>query len=235
MSINPILNDLHLLFAARCTLVTIAVHPDVINSIARSQLIHAAFDLIHAQHHLRVDYDRFEILEQNCIGNLADIQKAFVKPALSDGAADGNVDDLIDNSLSPSLLKEISTMAVPHSPSANKQPAEAVEARVLIEELWTIPTFTERIASDNSCLTVRVSLPECESVADCDLTVLPDKETIIVECSKLHTRLELDMRKRTKPHLETSDTAFDVEHLTARFVRKTHHLIMTIPILVRAK
>ena len=216
--------------------MSIAVHPDVINTIPRSQLIRSAFDLIRSQHHLPVDDDRFEILEQQCIGNLADIQKTFVKPALNDRTVDDNIDDLINNGLSPSLLKEISSMAVPgSSSSANKQPKEAVKAPVLIEELWTIPTFTERIAGDNSCLTVRVSLPECESVADCDVTVLPGQETIIVECSKLHTRLEIDMKKRTKPLLETSDTAFDVEHLTAKFVRKTQHLVLTIPILIKTK
>ena len=222
------------LTSAPCTLVTIAVHPDVIKLIPRAQLIRSAFDLIHAQHHLAVDYDRFEILEQQCIGNLAEIQKTFVKPAGNDRTEDDGMDDLIDNGLSPSLLKELSSMAVPGSSSANKQPQETVKAPVLIEELWTIPTFTERIADDSRCLTVRVSLPECESVADCDVTVLPGQETIIVECSKLHTRLELDMRKRMKPHLETSDTAFDVGHLTAKFVRKTQHLILTIPMLSKA-
>lgn len=216
---------------APCTLVTIAVHPNVINTVPRAQLIRSAFDLIRAQHHLQVDYDRLEVLEQNCIGNLADIQRSFVQPVPDDKA----VDDLIDNGLSPSLLKELSSMGVPGSSSSNQQPREAVKAPILIEELWTIPAFTERIADDNSCVTVRVSLPECENVADCDVTVLPGQETIIVECSKLHTRLELDMRKRTKLHLEASDTAFDVEHLTAKFVRKTQHLILTIPILIKAK
>jgi len=136
-------------------------------------------------------------------------------------------------------MKQLSSMTMTKQPSSspsssNKQQQQKknTKAPVLIEELWNIPTFTEEITTNNNFLIIRVSLPECQSVADCDVTVLPQDDTVQVECSKLHTRLNLDMKKRKKPNIPNCNSIFDIQRLTAKFVRKTQQLILTIPIIV---
>ncbi|CAF1191607.1 unnamed protein product [Rotaria sordida] len=224
-----------------CILVNIAVHPNVMNIIGRTQLIRSIFDLIMSQHNLLVDYNHYKILDEKIIGNIEEIQQNFVKPILKNKNNDENIEELIDNDLSPSLIKQLSSITMTNqsssSSSSNKQQQQKkknIKPPVLIEELWTIPTYTEEITSNNNFLIIRVSLPECESVADCDVTVLPSEDIVQVECSKIHTRLKLDMKKRKKPNILNCNSVFDIQRLTAKFVRKTQNLILTIPIIVES-
>lgn len=218
-----------------CIIVNIAVHPNVMKMISRTQLIRSTFDLVASQHHLLVDYDHCNVLQEKAIGNIAEIQENFVKPTLKHKKNEENIDELIDKDLSPSLIKQLSSMATTDK-SSNKQQQQKKPAKppVLIEELWTVPTFTEEISNNNNFLIIRVSLPECQSVADCDVTVLPSEDTIQVECSKTHTRLKLDMKKRKKLTISNSQDVFDIQRLNAKFVRKTQQLILTIPIIVES-
>ncbi len=216
--------------------MNIAVHPNVMEIISRAQLIRSTFDLVASQHNLLVDYDHYKILPKKVIGNIEEIQQNFVKPLLKNKKNNENVEDLFDNDLNPSLIKQLSSMTMTEpssSSSSNKQQQKKqTKAPVLIEELWTIPTFTEEIINNNNFLIIRVSLPECQSVADCDVTVLPREDTVQVECSKLHMRLKLDMKKRKKPNIPNCNSIFDIQRLTAKFIRKTQHLILNIPIIV---
>jgi hypothetical protein len=200
--------------------------------ISHAQLIRSTFDLVASQHQLLVDYSHYKILQEKSIGNLQEIQQNFVKPILKNKKNDENIDELIDTNLSPSLMKELSSMTLTDQSSSNKQQKKPSKPSVLIEELWTIPTFTEEITNNNNFLIIRVSLPECQSVSDCDVTVLPREDTVQVDCEKLHTRLKLDMKKRKKPTIPNCNSLLDIQRLTAKFVRKTQHLILTIPILV---
>jgi hypothetical protein len=204
--------------------------------ISPNQLIRSTFDLVASQHQLLVDYDHYKILREKSIGNLQEIQQNFLKPILKNKKNDENIEELIDTNLSPSLIKELSSMAITNHSSSNKQQQQqqkkTSKASVLIEELWTIPTFTEEITNNNNFLIIRVSLPECQSVADCDVTVLPREDTVQVECEKFHTRLKLDMKKRKKPNIPNCNCLLDIQRLNAKFVRKTQHLILTIPIMV---
>jgi hypothetical protein len=200
--------------------------------ISRTQLIRSTFDLVASQHQLLVDYDHYKILQEKSIGNLPEIQQNFVKPILQNKKNDENIEELIDTDLSPSLVKKLSSMVIVDQSSSNKQQKKTSKTSVLIEELWTIPTFTEEITNNNNFLIIRVSLPECQSVADCDVTVLPREDTVQVECEKFHTRLKLDMKKRKKPTIPNCNCILDIQRLTAKFVRKKQHLILTIPILV---
>ncbi|CAF0725503.1 unnamed protein product [Rotaria sp. Silwood1] len=218
-----------------CILVNIAVHPNVMKIIERTQLIRSTFDLVVSQHNLLVDYNHYKILDEKAIGKIEEIQQNFVRPILKNKNNDENIEELIDNDLSPSLIKQLSSMTTTDPSSSSKkqhQKKKNTKAPVLIEELWTIPTYTEEITSNNNFLIIRVSLPECESVADCDVTVLPGEDTVQVECSKVHMRLKLDMKKRKKPNIPNCNSVFDIQRLTAKFVRKTQHLILTIPIII---
>jgi hypothetical protein len=200
--------------------------------ISRAQLIRSTFDLVASQHNLLVDYDNYKCLDEKAIGNIEEIQQNFVKPILKNKKNNENIEELFDNELSPSLIKQLSSMTTTEQSSNKQQQKKTTKAPVLIEELWTIPTFTEEITTNNNFLIIRVSLPECRSVADCDVTVLPREDTVQVECTKFHIRLKLDMKKRKKPNIPNCNTIFDIQRLTAKFVRKTQHLILTIPILV---
>jgi hypothetical protein len=208
-------------------------------TISHAQLIQSTFDLIESQYNLSVDYDSYKVLDEKAIGNIEAIQQNFVKSISKNKKNDENIEELVDNGLSPSLIKQISSMTMmDQSSSSNKQqqqqqqPKKNTKPPVLIEELWTIPTFTEEIANNNSSLIIRVLLSECESVNDCDVTFLPQDNTVQIECSKLHMRLKLDMKERKKPNITNCNSTFDIQHLTAKFVRKTQHLILTIPIIV---
>ncbi len=214
--------------------MNIAVHPNVMKLISRAQLIRSTFDLVASQHNLLVDYDHCKFLEEKTIGNIEEIQQNFVKPILKNRKANDNIEELFDNEFSPSLIKQLSSMTMTEQSSSNKQQQQKKNTKipVLIEELWNIPTFTEEITTNNNFLIIRVSLPECQSVADCDVTVLPKEDTVQVECSKLHMRLKLDMKKRKKPNIPNCNSIFDIQRLTAKFVRKTQQLILTIPIIV---
>ena len=223
------------MFEEPCVIVSIAVHPDVMKIISRIQLIRSTFDLVSSQHNLLVDYENYKVLDEKAAGNIEEIQQNFVKPLSKNKLNNDNMEDLIDNGLSPSLINQLSSMTMTEQPSSNKQQQKkTTKASVLIEELWTIPTFTEEISNNNNFLIIRVSLPECGSVADCDVTVLPREDTVQVECSKLHMRLKLDMKKRKKPNIQNSNSILDIQRLTAKFVRKTQHLILTIPIIVES-
>ena len=220
--------------------MSIAVHPDVMQIISRAQLIRSTFDLVASQHQLLVDYDHYAVLQEKSVGNLEEIQKNFVKPLSKTNKDDTNVmeEEFMENGLSPSLLKQLSSMTMSDpSSSAKKQPKKPAKPPVLIEELWTTPSFTEEIVtSNNISLIVRIALPECESVADCDVTVLPREDLVQLECTKLHIRLKLDMNKRKKPNLPANcQSTFDIQRLSAKFVRKTQQLILTIPILIEQK
>lgn len=201
--------------------------------ISRAQLIRSTFDLVASQHQLLVDYDHYQVLREKAIGNIEEIQRNFVKP-LSKSKMN---EELTDHDLDPSLLKQLSSITMNEQSTSRKQqalPKKNAKAPVLIEELWTTPEFTEEITNNNNFLVVHVSLPECQSVADCDVTVLPREELVQVECEKLHMRLKLDMKKRKKPTIPNCQTQFDIQRLTAKFVRKTQHLILTIPILIES-
>ena len=215
-------------------MVNIAVHPNVMKIISRAQLIRSTFDLIASQHNLLVDFENYKILEEKFIGNLEEIQQSFVKPVLKNKKNNENAEELLENGLSPTLIQQLTSMTMTEQASSNKQQQQKkiTKPPVLIEELWSIPTFTEEINTNNNLLIIRVSLPECESVADCDLTVLPWEDIVQVECSKLHIRLKLDMKKRKKPNIPNCNSVFDIQRLTAKFVRKTQHLILTIPIIM---
>ncbi|CAF2312931.1 unnamed protein product [Rotaria sp. Silwood2] len=219
-----------------CILVNIAVHPNVMKIIGRTQLIRSTFDLVVSQYNLLVDYNHYKFLDEKAIGNIEEIQQNFLQPILKNKNNDENLEDLINNDFSPSLINQLSSMTMTEqSSSSNKQQQQKkknIKAPVLIEELWTIPTYTEEISNNNNFLIIRVSLPECESVADCDVTVLPWEDTVQVECSKIHMRLKLDMKKRKKPNIPHCNSVFDIQRLTAKFVRKTQQLILTIPIIV---
>ena len=223
-----------------CIIVNIAVHPDVLQIISRAQLIRSTFDLVASQHQVLVDYDHYAVLQETCIGNLAEIQQNFVKPLSKTDKDETNAieEEFIENGLSPSLLKQLSsmTMAGP-SNSAQKQTKKPVKPPVLIEELWSTPSFTEEIiTSNNTSLVIRIALPECESVADCDVTVLPREDLVQLECTKLHIRLKLDMKKHKKPTVpDNCQSTFDIQRLTAKFVRKTQQLILSIPIVIEPK
>ncbi|CAF2045835.1 unnamed protein product [Rotaria magnacalcarata] len=223
----------------QCILVNIAVHPDVIKIIGRTQLIRSTFDLVVSQHKLLVDYNNYKYLDEKALGDIEEIQRNFLKPLTKTKKNDEDIDELLDSNLSPSLLKELSSMTSSNQstssnklPSSQQQPKKTKKPAVLIEELWTTPTYTEEITNNNSFLIIRISLPECESVADCDVTVLPTEETIHFECTKLHMHLKLDMKKRKKPNISNCNSLFDIQRLTAKFVRKTQHLILSIPIIV---
>jgi hypothetical protein len=223
------------LYKESCIIVNIAVHPDVMKIISHGQLIRSTFDLVASQYNLLVDYDHYEVLQEKAIGNIAEIQKHFVKPLLKNKKNNENMEELLDNDMNPSLFKQLSSMTITEqSLSSNKQqqPKKNTKAPVLIEELWSIPTFTEEITSNNNFLIIRVSLPECQSVSDCDVTVLPRDDTVQVECEKFHIRLKLDMKKRKKPTIPHCNSLFDIQRLTAKFIRKTQHLILTVPIVV---
>jgi hypothetical protein len=227
------------LYKEPCIVVSIAVHPNVMRMVSRIQLIRSIFDLVASQHHLLVDYESYKVLHEKTVGNIEEIQQNFVKPLLKNKMNNENMEELFDNVLSPSLIKQLSTMTMTEqSPSSSgkqqRQLKKNRKAPVLIEELWTIPTFTEEISNNNNFLVIRVALPECESVADCDVTVLPREDTVQVECLKLHMRLKLDMKKRKKPTLSNCNSVLDIQRLTAKFVRKTQHLILTIPIIVES-
>lgn len=214
--------------------MNIAVHPNVMKIISHAQLIRSTFDLIASQHNLLVDYDHYKVLKEKAIGNIEEIQQNFVKPLLKNKKNNENIEEVFDTELNPSLIKQLSFMTVTEQ-SSNKQQQQQkknTKAPVLIEELWTIPTFTEEISANNNFLIIRISLPECQSVSDCDVTVLPREDTVQVECSKLHTQLKLDMTKRKKPNIPNCNCIFDIERLTAKFVRKTQYLILAIPIVV---
>jgi hypothetical protein len=205
--------------------------------ISHAQLIRSTFDLVASQHNLLVNYDQYKILDEKIIGNVEEIQKTFVKHLSKNKPNDENIEEVLDTDLSPSLMKQISSMTMTAPSSSNKQQQQqkkTTKTPVLIEELWTIPTFTENITNNNNFLVIRVSLPECETVADCDVTVLPREDTVQVECVKLHMRLKLDMKKRTKPNIPNCNSVLDIQRLTAKFIRKTQHLILTVPILVES-
>ena len=220
-----------------CVIVNIAVHPNVFKMISRAQLIRSTFDLVASQHQLLVDYDHYQTLQEKAIGNVEEIQRNFVKPISKSKINEESIEELTGRDLDPSLLKQLSSITMNEQSTSQKQqpqPKKIAKAPVLIEELWTIPEFTEEITNNNNFLVIRVSLPECQSVADCDVTVLPREELVQVECEKLHMRLKLDMKKRKKPTIPNCQTIFDSQRLTAKFVRKTQHLILTIPILVES-
>ena len=203
--------------------------------ISRAQLIRSTFDLVASQHQLLVDYDHYQILPEKAIGNIEEIQRNFVKPMSKSNINEESIEELTDSDLHPSLIKQLSFITINEPSTSQKaQPKKNIKAPVLIEELWNIPEFTEEITNNNS-LVVRISLPpECQSVADCDVTVLPREDIVQVECEKLHMRLKLDMKKRKKPTIPNCQTVFDIQRLTAKFVRKTQHLILNIPILVES-
>lgn len=208
-----------------CIIVNIAVHPNVMKIISNSQLIRSTFDLVASQHQLLVHYDQYEILKEKYIGNLEEIQKNFVKPLMKNKTNEINFDD---TDLDSSLIKQISSMTMSEpSTSTNK-----TKSTKLIEELWTIPSYTEEITANNSFLIIRIALPDCQSVSDCDVIVLPKENLIRMECVKLHMQLKLDMNKCKKPNVSNCNCTFDIQRLTAKFVRKTQQLILTIPILL---
>ncbi|CAF1469927.1 unnamed protein product [Adineta steineri] len=223
-----------------CIIMNIAVHPNIMKDIPHAQLIQSTFDLIASQHNFQVDYDHYKILDEKMIGNIEEIQKIFLKPISKNKENNEDIEELSDNGLSPSLMKQLSSMTMTDqstSLSSKKQEKEQkknTKPPVLIEELWTIPTFTEEITTNNKSLIIRISLPECEGVADCDLTVLPLEEIVQIECSKLHMRLKLNMKERKKVNIENCNSTFDIEKLTAKFVRKTQQLILTIPIRIES-
>ena len=202
--------------------MNIAVHPNVIKMIAHTQLIRSTFDLVVSQHNLLVDYDYYKILDEKAIGNIEEIQQSFIRPILKHKKNDENIEELLDNGLSPSLVKQLSSITTVDQSSSNgqQQQKKSTKSPVLIEELWNIPAFTEEITNNNNFLVIRVSLPECEGVADCDVTVLPWEDAVQVECSKIHMRLKLDMKKRKKPNVPNFNSVFDIQRLTAKFVRK---------------
>lgn len=217
-----------------CVIVNIAVHPNVLKMISREQLIRSTFDLVASQHQLLVDYDHYRILPEKAVGNIEEIQRNFVKPMSKTNINEESIEELTESDLHPSLIKQLSSITTKEPSTTQKaQPKKPTKAPVLIEELWTIPEFTEEI-TNNNLLVIRVSLPECQSVADCDVTVLPRDDIVQVECEKLHTRLKLDMKKRKKPTIPNGQTVFDIQRLTAKFVRKTQHLILNIPILIES-
>ncbi|UJR25797.1 hypothetical protein I4U23_007147 [Adineta vaga] len=220
-----------------CMIMNVAVHPNILENISRAHLIQSILNLVTSQYKLLVDHDQYEILDDKTIGNLEEIQRTFVKPISKNDKNNENVEDVFNKDLSPSLIKQLSSMTISNqsSSSSNKQelqqqlPKKIVKSPVLIEELWTIPTFTEKISADKKSLIIRISLPDCESVADCDLSILRHEEIIQMECSKLHTRLNLDMKQRNKQDINPNST-FSIQNLTAKFVRKTQQLVLTIPI-----
>lgn len=204
--------------------------------IGRTQLIRSTFDLVVSQHKLLVDYNHYQYLGEKVIGNVEEIQRNFVKPLTNNKKNADNMEELTDSDFSPSLIKQLTSITLNNNTSSSnkqqqqQQPKKTTKPQVLIEELWTIPTYTEEITNNNSLLTIRISLPECETVADCDVTVLPVEETIQVECTKLHMRLKLDMKKRKKPTITNCNSVYEIQRLTAKFVRKTQQLILSIPI-----
>ena len=211
-----------------------AVHPAVTKMITSNQLIRSTFDLISSEHQLLVSYEDYQVLQDKSVGELKEIQKNFIKPLSKTQNPDDQIEELIENGLSPSLAKQLSSMSI--NEKSSNSPKQPKKPTVLIEELWTVPHFTEEISNNNTCLTVRVSLPECQSVADCDVSVSPREDTVQVECSKLQIRLTLDMKKRMKQLLSSNcSSQYDIQRLTAKFVRKTHQLILTIPIIVETK
>lgn len=200
--------------------------------IPNAQLIRSTFDLVASQHQLLVHYDQYEVLKEKCVGNLEEMQKSFVKPLMKNKTDEINFDD---TNLDPSLIKQISSMTTTttseqSTSTNNKSTKKSVK---LIEELWTIPSYTEEITANNNFLVIRIALPDCQSVSDCDLTVLPKENLVKMECVKLHTQLKLDMKKCKKPNVPNCDCTFDIQRLAAKFVRKTQQLILTIPIIIQ--
>ena len=226
------------LYLEPCIIVSIAIHPDVLKCIPTAQLIRSTFDLVVSQHQLLVDYEHYTILREKCVGSVDEIQQNFVKPlAKKPKPMDESVEEFSESGLSSSLIQQISSMTVTDPPNPSpRHPKKSAKPAVLIEELWDAPMFTEEITNNNACLTVRVSLPGCESVSDCDVTVLPRDDLVQVECEKLHMRLKLEMKKRKKPTIPPNcQSIFDIQRLTAKFVKKTQHLILSIPILIETK
>ncbi|CAF0856158.1 unnamed protein product [Adineta ricciae] len=224
-----------------CVIFNVAVHPNTMETAPQEHLIQSILNLVISEYKLHVDHEQYCFLQEKTAGNLKEIQRQFLKPvSKTDQNDDNNVEAFADKDLSPSLIKQLSSITLTNQPSSSNQqeshqPKKSVKPPVLIEELWTTPVFTEEISTNNKSLIIRVSLPDCESVVDCDVLFLPEEETIQVECSKLHMRLKLDMKKRKKPDVADSTSIFAIKSSSAKFVRKTQQLVLTIPIIVESR
>ncbi|CAF1113924.1 unnamed protein product [Didymodactylos carnosus] len=227
-----------------CIIVNVAIHPDILecenkNELEqkRPQIIKATFDLIASQYDLLLDSNQYEILtECNCIGNKEQYQNEFVKPLKNKNNNSVNMnsnsdahEQLLENGLSPSLINQLSSFSIKaSSPPPPPPPSECKIAsqnpKVLIEEMtdtksdnWLKPVFTEEIL--NNRLLIRINLPGCDQVSDCDVTVKDHFVTIL--CEKIRMKLSLNLKKRN---------VTDSNRLTAKFIRKTQQLVLSVPV-----
>ena len=225
--------------------VNIAFNPDILdkygknatNELEREMLINLGFQFIESQNKVKIQTNKFKILEETHFGDLKECIEKLTKKVSSENKMHEIMlpNDELKN-IPQSVLNKLANMNVKSEVDTKSNKKSEVK-KSLIEEMEKdsskTPKYEANLKSsreDSSKISydLKIDLIGLNSMSECQLDI-DQSHLILNTTNKAYSELKISLDDLKKNY------EIQVENIEAKFVKKTSALKIKIPLLVKEK